>query len=219
MNVLRPSETKGVSRPGSDGRRVWTLEKASCVQALGRASAEPDMRSPCGTCTAYERHEWCDTHPVREPIRIGPPVSFNHGTAMRVLSTAVLARRVTLASALLVAISACSSNNSLAPYQPQVSNVADNFGLQATGVANVTSTQSYTWANSGTRATINHSTTTSSGTTLLVIKDAAGTTVYSRALSPSLNEPTSPIGVAGNWTLQLTLTNYTGTMNFRAQKL
>ena len=57
---------------------------------------------------------------------------------MRVPFTAVLARRATLASALLVAISACSSNNSLAPYQPQLSNVADNFGLQATGVANVT---------------------------------------------------------------------------------
>jgi len=111
-----------------------------------------------------------------------------------------------LASASVVSIAACSEN-SLAPYQPEVSNVADNFALQATGVANVTATQSYTWANSGTRATINHSTTTQSGTTLLVIKDASGTTVYSKALSPSLNEPTVPVGVTGNWTLRLTLTN------------
>ncbi len=123
-----------------------------------------------------------------------------------------------LASASVVSIAACSENP-LAPYQPEVNNVADNFALQATGVANVTATQSYTWANSGTRATINHSTTTQSGTTLFVIKDASGTTVYSKALSPSLNEPTVPGGVAGNWTLQLTLANYTGTMNFRVQKL
>jgi hypothetical protein len=123
-----------------------------------------------------------------------------------------------LASAPVVSLSACSENP-LAPYQPEVSNVADNFALQATGVSNVAATQSYTWSNAGTRATINHSTTIQSGTTLLVIKDAVGTTVYSKALSPSLNEPTSPVGVAGTWTLQLTLTNYTGTMNFRVQKL
>ena len=74
------------------------------------------------------------------------------------------------------------------------------------------------WRNSGTRAAINHSTSTQAGSTLLVIKDAAGTTVYSKALSPSLNEPTIA-GVAGAWSVQLTLTSYRGTLNFRAQKL
>ena len=86
-------------------------------------------------------------------------------------------------------------------------------------MTNVSTTVNYTWANSGTRATINHSTTTQAGSTLLVIKDANGATVYSKALSPSLNEPTSPVGVAGSWSVQLTLTNYSGTLNFRAQKL
>ena len=70
----------------------------------------------------------------------------------------------------------------------------------------------------GAAASINHSTTTQSGSTLLVIKDAAGPTMYSKALSPSLNEVTSPVSVAGNWTVQVTLTNYTGTLNFRAQR-
>ncbi len=138
---------------------------------------------------------------------------------MRPHHTIDIARRLIFASAMLVAIPACSATDTLAPFQPQVSNVADNFGFQATGVTDVTLTRSYTWTNSGSRATINHSTTTQSGTTQLVIKDAAGTTVYSKALSPSLNEPTSPTGVAGTWTVQVTLTNYTGTMNFRAQKL
>jgi hypothetical protein len=96
--------------------------------------------------------------------------------------------------------------------------VADNFQAQATNVTNVTTTLNYTWANSGTRATVNHSTVTTGGTTLLVIKDAAGATVYSKALSPSLNEPTTA-GQAGNWTVQITLNNYSGTLNFRAQKL
>lgn len=123
------------------------------------------------------------------------------------------ARPVLLAAAL----ASCGSDP-LSPFQPQVSNVADNFSLQATGVTNVSATVSYSWPNSGTRATINHSTTTSAGSTLLVIKDNSGATVYSRALSPSLNEPTT-VGVAGTWTIQLTLSNYSGTINFLAQKL
>lgn len=119
--------------------------------------------------------------------------------------------------AVTAALVSCSSN-SLAPFQPQISNVADNFQAQATGVSNVTTTLTYSWSNSGTQATINHSTTTTAGSTLLVLKDNAGTTVYSKALSPSLNEATAA-GVAGTWTVQLTLTGYSGTLNFRAQKL
>ncbi len=129
-----------------------------------------------------------------------------------------LPRHRTWTVALLVAVAACGSDP-VSPIQPEVSNAADNFAFQATRLTNVSTTLTYTWANSGTRATINHSTTTQAGSTLLVIKDANGTTVYSKALSPSLNEPTSPVGVAGNWSVRLTLTNYTGTMNFRAQKL
>ena len=114
-------------------------------------------------------------------------------------------------------LSACAGD-SLGPFQPEISNAADNLQLQATNVSNVTTTLSYPWVNSGTRATINHSTTTTAGSTLLVIKDAAGATVYSKALSPSLNEPTTA-GQAGTWSVQLTLTNYSGTLNFRVQKL
>lgn len=117
----------------------------------------------------------------------------------------------------IVALGACGSS-SLSPFQPQISNPSDNFQLQATNVTNVTTTLTYPWVNSGTRASVNHSTTTTAGSTLVVIKDAAGVTVYSKALSPSLNEPTT-VGQAGTWSIQLTLTNYSGTLNFRAQKL
>lgn len=118
---------------------------------------------------------------------------------------------------LLGALAGCA-NNSLAPFQPQITNAADNFQLQATGVSNVSTTLSYAWSNSGTQATINHATTTTAGTTVLVIKDGANVTVYNKALAASLNEPTSA-GQAGTWTVQLTLTNYSGTLNLRAQKL
>ena len=118
---------------------------------------------------------------------------------------------------LFIFLSGCSSD-SLAPFEPQIGNNQDTFQLQATNVSNVSTTLIYSWNNSGTRATINHSTTTTAGTTLLVIKDAAGTTVYSKALSPSLNEPTAT-GVAGTWSINLTLSYYSGTLNIRAEKL
>ena len=128
-------------------------------------------------------------------------------------------RRTRYLVALLAAgaLTSCSSD-SLAPFQPEVGNAADSFQLQATNVANVTTTVTYPWANSGTRATVNHSTTTTAGSTLLVIKDATGATVYSKAVSASLNEATAA-GQAGTWSIQLTLTNYSGTLNFRVQKL
>ncbi len=119
--------------------------------------------------------------------------------------------------AVVCLLNACK-NDSLAPFQPEIANNQDSFQLQATGVSYVSTTLVYAWRNSGTQATINHSTTTTTGSTLLVIKDSVGTTVYSKALVPSLNEPTS-VGVPGTWSITLTLSNYSGTLNFRAQKL
>jgi len=113
---------------------------------------------------------------------------------------------------------ACDSSNPLEPFQPEITNATDNFQLQATDVAGVTSTQTYSWNNTGTRATINHSTTTTAGSTQLTIRDANGTVVYTKALAPSLSEA-SATGTAGTWTIALTMTSYSGTLNFRVQKL
>jgi hypothetical protein len=125
-------------------------------------------------------------------------------------------RAVSASLFLAVGAAACSSNP-LEPFQPEITNATDNFELQATAVTDVTSTQTYSWTNTGTRATINHSTTTSAGTAILSVRDGAGTVVYTKALVPSLNEATA-LGTAGTWTIVLTLTGYSGTLNFRAQK-
>ena len=111
---------------------------------------------------------------------------------------------------------ACS--DPLGPFEPEVTNAPDNFQIQATGVTGVTLERNYVWQNSGTRATINHSTTTENGIARVVILDAVGTVVYDKTLIPSLNEPTLA-GVAGAWRIELLLTGFTGTLNFRAQKL
>lgn len=105
----------------------------------------------------------------------------------------------------------------LAPFEPEVANATDNFQLQATGVTTVSTTLNYTWTNTGTSANVNHSSTTTSGTARLVIRSANNAIVYDKNLSPSLNEPTAT-SASGNWTIQLILTNYTGTLNFRVQK-
>ena len=112
---------------------------------------------------------------------------------------------------------ACS-DNPLEPFQPEVNNATDNFQLQATDVAGVSATQTYSWNNTGTRATVNHSTTTTAGGAALTIRDATGAVVYTKSLSPSLNEATAT-GTAGTWTIVLSMTSYSGTLNFRVQKL
>ena len=117
---------------------------------------------------------------------------------------------------LLPTLAGC--DDPLGPFQPEITSATDNFQLQATGVTAVTSTLSYSWTNTGTRATVNHSTTTTAGTTQLTIRDAAGATVYDKALVSSLNEPTIA-GMPGTWSIQVRLTNYSGTLNFRVQKL
>ncbi|HEY0670986.1 MAG TPA: hypothetical protein VGD27_01905 [Longimicrobiales bacterium] len=111
-----------------------------------------------------------------------------------------------------------SCGDSLDPFEPELTNAADNFQLQATNVTSTSVTRTYTWLNTGTRATINHSTTTTAGQAQVTIRDASGATVYDRALAASLNESTT-VGTTGAWTIQLRLTNYSGTLNFRVQRL
>lgn len=109
------------------------------------------------------------------------------------------------------------SKNSLGPFQPEVLSTTDSFQLQATGVTNRTVTLSYDWNNTGTQATVNHSTTTRSGSARVTIADANGTQVYDRALVSSLNEQTA-IGTTGTWKIRAVLDHYSGTLNFRVQK-
>lgn len=130
--------------------------------------------------------------------------------------------RVALAlglSAVALLGTACSDSTAapLAPFEPQINNIPDNFEFQATGVTDVTWTFTYVWSNSGTAASVNQSTTVAAGTAVVTLYDANGTQVYSRSLSENGTFPTSA-GVAGNWTVKVTFTNYDGTVNFRVQK-
>jgi len=120
--------------------------------------------------------------------------------------------------AALAVMTACSDSTApLALFEPEVTNATDNFQLQATSVDRVGTTVQYAWENTGTQASIDHSTTTAAGLASVVIRDAAGSVMYEQDLAPSLNEDTSS-GETGTSTITVVLSEYSGTLNFRAQK-
>lgn len=135
------------------------------------------------------------------------------------MTAPLLLRRIPVVAALLLLalVSGCGSD----PVSPgrdwQVNNVADTFQFQATSMQNYSKTLQYTWSNSGTTASVDQSCSMTDGTATLAIRDANGTLVYSRSLGQNGSFPTGT-GAAGNWTLVVTLSSTTGTLNFRAQK-
>ncbi len=121
-------------------------------------------------------------------------------------------------AAIALAAGCSNSTGPLAPFQPQISNVPDNFQFQATGVTNVTWTYTYSWSNSGDSATVNQATTVTAGSATLTISDNNGTQLYSQSLSANGTFGMSK-GVHGTWTVKVVFTNYSGTVNFRVQKV
>lgn len=110
------------------------------------------------------------------------------------------------------------SNDSLAPFQPEIGNNADNFQFQATGITNVSTTVEYMWQNTGNRVSINQSSAVSSGTAILTLYDPDNILRYTKSLSEN-GTFQSDTGIAGTWRINVALTNLNGTLNFRCQKL
>ena len=132
----------------------------------------------------------------------------------------VMAVLCSLALLLMSLSTGCGSGNSaLNPiFQPQISNQADNFQFQATGVKNVTQTLTYTWQDTGTAASINQACAATAGSATITVKDSSGALVYSADLTANGTFSSSQ-GASGGWTIVVTLTNVSGTLNFRVQKM
>lgn len=127
--------------------------------------------------------------------------------------------KITLISLVILCVILLSNcSNTMKAFQPEITSKTDNFQLQAKDVKNRTTTINYNWNNTGSGATVSHSATTDSGTARLIIRDAKNTVVYDRKLAPSLSEPTAT-GPSGTWTISLVLDQYSGTPNFKIQKL
>lgn len=124
----------------------------------------------------------------------------------------------TLAVLTIAGLAACSSDPVSPGVQPQITNLVDDFGYQVSDVRNYSSTDNYSWQNTGTDASVDHSTSITSGSAMLVLLDANGTQVYSRALDESGSFPTAT-GVAGNWTIRIVYSSTVSpAVNFRVQK-
>lgn len=127
---------------------------------------------------------------------------------------------VAVCLALGAALAACGDstapNNALDPFQPEIVNTAGNFELQATAVSDVTTTQDYSWQNTGTTANIDQAAVVSAGAASVTLFDATGTQVYTSSLSQGGSFVTNA-GAAGTWTIRLALDGCFGDLNFRVQ--
>lgn len=125
----------------------------------------------------------------------------------------------TIALLTLAMGAACSDLGApIDPFQPNVTSVTDSFQLHASNFTNISASKSWTWQNSGTQATVIHSTTAATGSAHILIRDANGATVYDKDLATSLTEPTT-IGASGTWNITVTLTHFSGSVDFRVRKL
>jgi hypothetical protein len=108
------------------------------------------------------------------------------------------------------ALGCSSSSNPLAAFQPEIRNNPD--------VANVSTTVEYLWQNSGQRVTLNQSSVITGGSATLKLFSPDMVERYSASLS-SNGTFQSDTATAGSWRIRVILTNVSGTLNFRAQKL
>ena len=127
-------------------------------------------------------------------------------------------RAVTLLA--LAFVAACSDSPTAPGIQPQITNLANTFSYQVSSIQNFTGTYAYSWQNDGTLARISHASNAgATGTATLVVRDAAGTQVYSGQLVSSGQPLTTPVGVAGVWSINLVYSNYSNSqVNFSALK-
>jgi hypothetical protein len=128
---------------------------------------------------------------------------------------------------LLASCGGKKSTNSLAPFQPQITNLQDDFSLQATAVQNVSGAFQYVWQNTGNTATVNQACSMTSGTALLKIYSDTTLTnlVYQRNLAAN-GDSLSSAGAPGSWLIRVELSNCCrtgpgadGNLNFRVQKI
>lgn len=117
----------------------------------------------------------------------------------------------------LLALAACGGQTISPRFQPEVSNVTDNFQFQVTGMTNVSQNLSYTWQNTGTIANVNQACSITKGTAQVLIRDAQGTPVYTRNLADNGTFVTNA-GATGAWAIEVSLSGVNGTANFRVQK-
>ncbi len=98
-----------------------------------------------------------------------------------------------------------------------VNNKKDNFHFQLNEASELDSTMVYYWQMEGTTANIDQYSSLRGGTALVVIEDHSRAQVYQTDLTQNGDFSTS-YGATGIWMIRFTLSNFTGMIDFRAQR-
>lgn len=119
---------------------------------------------------------------------------------------------------LTLAAVACGVDANLigAGNEPEVANATDAFEWQVSSLENVSQSLAYSWTNTGTTADVSQASSLEAGTAMLRVADAEGTQVYARGLDEDGTFRTET-GAAGDWTVTVTLSEASGSANFRLE--
>ena len=127
-------------------------------------------------------------------------------------------KTVILAFCTVLAVAGCSDDQPVLPgVQPEVINNTDTFEFQVSSVVNYTGVWQYDWTTTGTIVDVDQSCAITGGTVTLRILDSDGVEVYSRNLTEG-GSFTTEAGATGQWNLEVTLVEGSGTLNFRTEK-
>lgn len=118
----------------------------------------------------------------------------------------------------VLALAGCGdSGNVIGPEnQPEVSNVAGTFEWQVTDLSSVSQELTYTWTSTSSTVDVNQATSLSGGSATLRVLDADGAEVYAADLDQNGTFQTDA-GAAGDWTVVVTLSDASGSLNFRLE--
>jgi len=132
------------------------------------------------------------------------------------LIRATASRLFALASLLLLLVAAGCGEVVSSGKNLQVTNEVNVFRFQVSDLKNYSQTYSFTWTTSSTTGVIvNQLSDISGGDATIVLKDAAGTTVYTRSMKQD-GRFASAVGAPGLWTVQILANKVSGSLLMRA---
>lgn len=101
--------------------------------------------------------------------------------------------------------------------KPDVENVRDRFHFQMNDVRDHDTLLVYYWQMDGTSANIDQSASIQGGRVTIVLEDDAQAQVYQTDMTQNGSFVTSS-GASGMWRIRISLTHFTGMIDFRAQR-
>jgi len=127
-----------------------------------------------------------------------------------------------LRSLVLLALGAAAllpgcSDDAVSSRIPEVVNVKDRFHLRMDDVENHDTLLVYYWPMDGTSANIDQSAAITGGRVSIIVEDNSQVSVYQTDMKQNGSFSTT-LGASGFWRIRVTLTDFSGMFDFRAQR-